>query len=80
MFHATVRQQKILENNSFPGQGKVRESCGWSGKFEFWNILPDGLYWVYSYKKNLLPREQILSLKSTFVFQSDTFRASEFKV
>ena len=29
---ATVRE-KYLENDFFPGQGKVREFCGWSGKF-----------------------------------------------
>ena len=26
-------QGKYLENEIFPGQGKVREFCGWSGKF-----------------------------------------------
>ena len=30
---ATVRE-KYLENEFFPGQGKVREICGWSGKFK----------------------------------------------
>ena len=25
--------EKYLENEFFPGQGKVREFCGWSGKF-----------------------------------------------
>ena len=29
---ATVRE-KYLENEFFPGQGKVREFCGWPGKF-----------------------------------------------
>ena len=29
---ATVRE-KCLENETFPGQGKVRELCGWQGKF-----------------------------------------------
>ena len=29
---ATVRE-KLLENNFFPGQGKIREFCDWSGKF-----------------------------------------------
>ena len=29
----TVRE-KYLENEIFPGQGKVREFCGWLGKFE----------------------------------------------
>ena len=29
---ATVRET-YLENKFFPGQGKVREFCGWSGKF-----------------------------------------------
>ena len=29
---ATVRE-KYLEKNFFPGQGKVREFCGWPGKF-----------------------------------------------
>ena len=29
---ATVRE-KYLENEIFPGQGKVREFCKWSGKF-----------------------------------------------
>ena len=29
---ATVRE-KCLENDFFPGQGKVREFCGWPGKF-----------------------------------------------
>ena len=28
---ATVRE-KYLENKFFPGQGKVREFCGWPGK------------------------------------------------
>ena len=28
---ATVRE-KYLENEFFPGQGEVREFCGWSGK------------------------------------------------
>ena len=26
-------QGKYLENEIFPGQGKVREFCGWPGKF-----------------------------------------------
>ena len=26
-------REKYLENEFFPGQGKVREFCGWSGKF-----------------------------------------------
>ena len=25
--------EKYLENEIFPGQGKVREFCGWPGKF-----------------------------------------------
>ena len=29
---ATVRE-KYLENENFPGQGKVRQLCGWPGKF-----------------------------------------------
>ena len=29
---ATVRE-KYLENDFFPGQGKVGEFCGWPGKF-----------------------------------------------
>ena len=29
---ATVRE-KYLENEIFPGQGKVMEFCGWPGKF-----------------------------------------------
>ena len=29
---ATVRE-KYLENEFFPGPGKVREFCGWPGKF-----------------------------------------------
>ena len=29
---AAVRE-KYLENEFFPGQGKVREFCGWSRKF-----------------------------------------------
>ena len=30
---ATVRE-KYLENEFFPGQEKVREFCGWPGKFK----------------------------------------------
>ena len=26
-------RKKYLENEFFPGQGKVREFCGWPGKF-----------------------------------------------
>ena len=29
---ATVRE-KYLGNETFSGQGKIREFCGWSGKF-----------------------------------------------
>ena len=32
MHVATVRE-KLLENEFFPGQGKIREFCGWPGKF-----------------------------------------------
>ena len=26
-------REKLLENDFFPGQGKLGEFCGWSGKF-----------------------------------------------
>ena len=33
MFRVATVREKYLENKIFPGQGKVREFCGWPGKF-----------------------------------------------
>ena len=69
---ATVRE-KYLENEIFPGQGKVREFCGWSGKFrkdvksqgkvrEFgskwlWQANLENLFILFKRGKDVLPHE-----------------------
>ena len=51
---ATVRK-KIWKMKFFPGQGKVREFCGWSGKF----------------RKNLESQGKVREFKNKWLWQAD---------
>ena len=57
---ATVRE-KYPENKIFPGQGKVREFCGWSGKF----------------RKKLESQGKVREFESKWLWQADLFCARE---
>ena len=50
---ATVREN-IWKMNFFPGQGKVREFCGWPGKF----------------RKDLESQEKVREFKNTWLWQA----------
>ena len=51
---ATVRE-KYLENEIFPGQGKVRKFCGWPGKF----------------RKDLENQEKVREFENKWLWQAD---------
>ena len=59
---ATVRK-KCLENETFSGQGKIRELCGWSGKF----------------RKALKSRVKVREFENKWMWQADLRKFILFK-
>ena len=47
-------QEKCLDNEIFPGQGKVKEFCGWPGKF----------------RKDLESQEKVREYENKWLWQS----------